>query len=301
MNRRTLIGMISLLVLAGCSSGPRPADVPASPGTFSSDRIDVVRRGTGPDIILVPGLATHRDAWNAVADRLDDRYRLHMVQVRGFAGVPAAANADGPVSAPVADEIARYVREMRLDRPAVIGHSMGGSIGMMMAARHPGTVGRLMVVDMPPFMGVMFGSPAATSDSVRPAADVIRARILGEDLGSPTSMLPQMFAGMTASDSMRSVLLRGVRDSDRRTVANAFHEVIVTDLRHELPRITIPMTAMYAIPKNGQVSPEQFEAGMRASYANAPQTRFLRIDDSNHFIQIDQAARFVAEVDAFMR
>ena len=43
------------------------------------------------------------------------------------------------------------------------------------------------------------------------------------------------------------------------------------------------------------------DAGIRTSFANAPQTRFLRIDDSNHFIQIDQAARFVAEVDAFMR
>ena len=301
MNRWTLIGMVPMLLLAGCVSAPRTTDISPSAAGFTSDRIDVISRGTGPDIILIPGLATHRDVWNGVAEQLDDRYRLHLVQVRGFAGVPAAANADGLVAGPVADEIARYARELRLDRPAVIGHSMGGSIGMMMAARHPETVGRLMVVDMPPFMGVMFGSPAATSDSVRPAADQIRARVLAEDLGSPTSMIPQMFSGMTASDSMRAVLLRGVRDSDRRTVANAFHELIVTDLRGELPRITVPLTAMYAPPKQGQLSPEQFETGMRASFANAPRTRFVRIADSNHFIQIDQAARFIAEVDAFMR
>lgn len=301
MNRRRLVFMLPVLLLAGCPSAPRPSDIAPSAGGFTSDRIDVISRGTGPDVILIPGLATHRDAWNGVAEHLDDRYRLHLVQVRGFAGVPAAANADGPVSAPVADEIARYVRELRLDRPAVVGHSMGGSIGMMMAARHPGTVGRLMAVDMPAFMGVMFGSPASTSDSVRPAADFIRAQIQAENLGSPTSMIPRMFSGMTASDSMRQVLLRGVRDSDRRTVANAFHELIVTDLRGELSRVTIPLTAIYAIPKNPEVSAEQFEAGMRASFAKAPQTRFLRIDDSNHFIQIDQAARFIAEVDAFMR
>ena len=301
MNRRTIIRMVPVLLLAGCTSAARPSAATASASGFTSDRIDVVARGSGPDLILIPGLATHRDAWNGVAEQLDDRYRLHLVQVRGFAGVPAAGNADGPVSAPVADEIARYVRELRLDGPAVVGHSMGGSIGMMMAARHPETVGRLMVVDMPPFMGVMFGSPAATSDSIREAADFIRARVLGESLASSTSMIPQMFAGMTASDSMRKVLLRGVRESNRRTVANAFHELIVTDLRGELPRIAVPLTAMYALPTNPQVSAEQFETGMRASFANAPQTRFLRIDDSNHFIQIDQPARFVAEVDAFMR
>ena len=301
MNCRILIRVLPALLLGACTPAPRPADVIPSSGGFTSDRIDVITRGSGPDLILIPGLATHRDAWIGVAEQLDDRYRLHLVQVRGFAGVPAAGNADGPVASPVADEIARYVRELRLERPAVVGHSMGGSIGMMMAARHPGTVGRLMVVDMPAFMGAMFGSPAATSDSVREAADFIRARVLGESLASPTSMIPQMFSGMTASDSMRQVLLRGVRESDRRTVASAFHELIVTDLRDELARVTVPLTALYAIPKTAQVPPEQFEAGMRASFAKAPQARFLRIDDSNHFIQVDQPARFVAEVDAFMR
>ena len=300
MNRRTFAVGLSVLIMAGCARTPS-ADVSASAAGFRSDRIDVVRRGTGPDLILIPGLATHRDVWNGVAAQLDDRYRLHLVQVRGFAGVSPGANASGAVAAPVADEIARYARELRLVRPAVIGHSMGGSIGMMMAARHPETVGRLMVVDMPPFMGVMFGSPGATSDSVRPAADQIRARILAEDPASPTSMLPQMFSGMMASDSMRAVVLRNLRESDKGTVANAFHELIVTDLRPELPRITVPLLAMYALPKGAPVSAEQFETGMRASYANAPHTQFLRIDGSNHFIHLDQPERFISEVDAFMR
>jgi pimeloyl-ACP methyl ester carboxylesterase len=301
MIRRTLIGMLPLLLLTACPSAPRPSDISTTPAGFTSDRIDVTTRGSGPDVILIPGLATHRDVWNGVAEQLDGRYRLHLVQVRGFAGVPAAANADGLVSAPVADEIARYVRELRLDRPAVIGHSMGGSIGMMVAARNPGLVGRLMVVDMPPFMGGMYVSANATSDSVRPIADQLRARVLAEDAGSPSSMLHGMFSGMTASDSMRAFLLRNIRESDPRTVANAFHELIVTDLREDIRRITVPMMLMYAMPKQVSVSNEQFEAAMRASFANAPHTRFLRIDESNHFIQIDQATRFISEVDAFMR
>ena len=47
--------------------------------------------------------------------------------------------------------------------------------------------------------------------------------------------------------------------------------------------------------------PDQFDAAMQKLYANAPTARLTRIDDSNHFIQIDQPTRFVAEVDAFMR
>jgi pimeloyl-ACP methyl ester carboxylesterase len=36
---------------------------------------------------------------------------------------------------------------------------MGGAIGLMLAARHPEALSRLMVVDILPFMGAMFGPP----------------------------------------------------------------------------------------------------------------------------------------------
>ena len=39
------------------------------------------------------------------------------------------------VAAPVAEDLARYIAEQHLDKPVVIGHSMGGTIGMMLAAR----------------------------------------------------------------------------------------------------------------------------------------------------------------------
>src|SRR5687768_692280 len=158
MRCKTLVlAACAALSLAACARDAARESAVDSTRGFISDRISVVTRGTGPDIILVPGLASHRDVWAGVADTLDDRYRLHLVQVNGFASAAPGANADGPVSAPVAEELDRYIRESSLARPAIIGHSMGGTIGMMLAARHPGSVGRLMVVDMVPFMAVMFG------------------------------------------------------------------------------------------------------------------------------------------------
>lgn len=302
MKRESLLtGAAVALAIAACASAPPGGGARVSARPFVSDRLTVVTRGTGRDIILLPGLVSHRDVWAGVAERLEDRYRLHLVQVNGFAGLPAGANADGPVAAPVAEEIARYIGEARLSRPAVIGHSLGGSIGLMLAARHPDLVGRLMVVDMPPFVGVMFGPPGATPESVRAVADQIRARILSEPPGSPTGMLEQMIPSMTRIDTMRPMLAQGVRDSDRRTAANAFHEVIVTDLRPELARITAPVTVLYVIPANAPPPADRYEAAMRSSYANARNVRLTRIDDSNHFIQFDQPARFVSEVDTFMR
>ncbi len=263
--------------------------------------MSVTTRGSGPDVILIPGLASHRDVWAGVAETLDDRYRLHLVHVNGFAGVAANANADGPVSAPVAEEIARYIAEAGLDRPAVIGHSMGGTIGMMLAARHPDRAGRLMVVDMTPFVAAAFAGPGATAESVRGFADRSRANILAVPLDSPKSFIQQMFSGMARAEADLARLREGVSRSDIRTVANAFHELLVTDLRADLPRITVPMTVLYVQPSNVPLTPAQFDEAMRVAYANARGARLVKIDDSNHFIFFDQPARFIREVDAFMR
>ena len=266
---------------------------------FVSDRISVVARGSGLDVILIPGLTGHReDAWGGVIETLDDRYRLHLVQVNGFAGVLPGANAGGPVSTPVAEEIARYIREAGLGGPAVIGHSMGGTIGMMLAARHPDAVGRLMVVDMMPSMGPFFGPAGETPEGLRGIADQARAQILEAPPG--TGFIAQLFEGMTLDEQMEAMLMRYARESDRGTVANAFHELIVTDLRPELSRITAPVTVLYVQPPNVQVPPDEFDASMAGLYANAADARLVRIDDSRHFIQWDQPERFIAEIDAFM-
>jgi len=292
MHRRFLsLAAIAALTLAACATAARRE--------FASDRISVVARGSGPDVILIPGLTGHgEEVWAGVAETLDDRYRLHLVQVNGFAGVAPGANAEGSVSAPVAEEIARYIREARLARTAVIGHSMGGTIGMMLAVRHPDVVGGLMVVDMMPYMGELFGSAGATPDGLRGIADQARARILQDPPG--TGFIAQLFQGMTLDAQMQEVLMRHARESDRRTVANAFHELIVTDLRPEISRITAPVTVLYVHPPNVPIPPQQFESSMARLYANAPNVQLVKIDDSRHFIHWDQPARFTAEVDAFM-
>jgi len=45
--------------------------------------------GQGPDVILIPGLASSRSVWDAEAEKLKGHYRLHLIQLNGFGGAPA--------------------------------------------------------------------------------------------------------------------------------------------------------------------------------------------------------------------
>ena len=291
-----LLALLMLPFAAACATMNAPAD---SAAPFVSDRISVEVRGRGPDVVLIPGLSSHPSVWDGTVAAVPG-YRYHLVHVAGFAGKPAGANATGPVIEPVAEEIARYISEAGLERPALVGHSMGGSWAMLVAARHPELASRVMVVDMIPFMGVMFGGPSATAESLRPVAEQMRRGFAAMTPEARRQQIEQTIAGMVRTENLRQGVIDQSLASDSAVSGQAFSELIVTDLRPELRNIRVPLTVLWVHPPGAPFSPEQMEQYYRASYANAPQAELKRIPDSYHFIMFDQPAVFQRELRAFL-
>ncbi|QDH72235.1 alpha/beta fold hydrolase [Brevundimonas sp. M20] len=282
----------------GDQHGHRHAD-------FESGRFHV--RVDGPehpvgDIILIPGLSSSPEVWDGLTDQLKDRYRIHRIHVQGFAGAPAEDNATGPVAAPVAEDLARYIAEQGLNKPIVIGHSMGGTMGMMLAARHPDSVGKLMVVDMIPFMGAMFAAPGVnpTVESVTPAVNQFTAMSAGMSDEQYRARAAATVTGMIRTESLRAGPLEDAATSDRTTSQNAYRELLLTDLRPELARITAPVEVLYVAFEVPGMTAEFTDNIYRMSYATLPGVQLKRIDNSAHFIMLDQPAAFAAEVNAFL-
>lgn len=289
-----LIAAATVLAFAGSAASLAPAQTgapkaPASaqaakPKPFAPTRFSVEVVGTGPDVILIPGLTASRDVWRGTVAAVPG-YRYHLVQVAGFAGTAPRGNAQGAVVAPLADEIARYIQARGLQRPAVVGHSMGGTLSMMIAARHPARVGKVMVVDMLPEPAGLVGSNAS---GARGLADALR--------------------GLSGSESGRRIISSAIRifgnaeneeaESDPDMVARATHELAGIDLTPELPRIQAPLTVVYAsADANRRAAADQ---AYRTAYASAKGAKLVRIDGSGHMIMYDQPGRFAGALKGFL-
>ena len=281
---------------AGLMAASRAWALPA----FSSRRIVVETRGrAGPDLILIPGLASTSAVWRGTADRLAGRYRLHLISVRGFGELAAQANAEGAVMGAVAGEIRRYIAEQSLTRPSIIGHSMGGQLGLRVAADAPGRIARLMTVDSSPFFASLI-SPQATVGDVEPIAQVAYQAIqfLGDDVLRTRSEEMGVELG-GATDALFGTI--GWQGGDRKVLAQSLYEVMTIDLRRRLGDITAPVTVVYGWSADQNSPRSRADNLFRGAYSRLPHpATFERIEGAEHMVMIDQPTRFMAAVDRFL-
>ncbi|WP_028055813.1 alpha/beta fold hydrolase [Sphingobium bisphenolivorans] len=275
INRRTVLHSGAAFLLAGCLAAP------ATGAPFASRRIAVTTRGKGRDVVLIAGLASGPGLWNGVVQAIPG-YRWHLVHVRGFAGLAAEANASGPLVEPLAEEIARYIRTAGLVRPAIVGHSMGGTLAMMLALK--GLAGRLMVVDMLPEGAAMVGG---TAQGMGFLADQLSQYLTGTKAGR--AYLPQILADTP-----------GARGSDPDVIASALRDLANIDLGPQVPRIAGPMEVVYAVGADAAQA-GAITRNFRAAYAGKTGVKLTAIGPSGHVIMADQPTRFNAALAAFLK
>ncbi|HST91801.1 MAG TPA: alpha/beta hydrolase [Brevundimonas sp.] len=271
----------------------------AAQSAFRSARIAVTARGRGPDVILIPGLASTAEVWTGLAAQLQGRRRLHLVSVRGFGDLAPQANSQGALMAAVAAEVRRYITEQGLERPALIGHSMGGQVGLRVAADAGARIGRVMTVDSSPFFPALI-SPQATVRDVEPIAQVAyqALQFLGDDALKTRGRSMGLELGGAADAVFQSM---GWQGGDRRVLAQALYEVMTVDLRRRLPDIVAPVTVVYGWSADESSPRARADSLFRGAYASLrrPAT-FERIEGAEHMVMIDQPRRFLGAVERFL-
>jgi pimeloyl-ACP methyl ester carboxylesterase len=206
-----------------------------------------------------------------------------------------------PILPRVRDEIIEYIRARHLDRPVLVGHSLGGFLAMWIAATAPDLVGPIVSVDGVPFLSAL-GDPAATPDSVRPQAEQMRAlyaSLSPEQLG----MQSRMALGMMITDPARiETAVRWASASDPRAASVMIAELMTTDLRATVTAIRTPVLLIGAVKAfmSAAGGEDRARAAYRAQVEKIPSHVVALATGALHFVMYDDLPFLLKMMDSFL-
>jgi pimeloyl-ACP methyl ester carboxylesterase len=255
--------------------------------------------GKGSPLILIPGLASAGEVWDGTVAHYcaSGKYQCHVLTLAGFAGVPAIAE---PLLPAAEQQLSDYIAANKLERATVIGHSLGGFVGMKLAADHPEQVGRLVIVDSLPAMAAT-QMPSATSAQLKEMAEGMRARMLSQDEAAANANRVQSVSMMaTKQEDINRVIDWGKR-SDRATVANAMADMMGDDQRQNIGRIKAPTLVMGTwIAYKAYATKPAVGAVYAGQYAQLQGAKIEIADTARHFIMYDDPAWMYDRIDNFL-
>src|SRR5438874_6528819 len=110
-----------------------------------------------PAIVILHAMGARADDWREIADALADRWHVIALDQRGH----GQSSRPGTYSFELLrDDLVQFIDALKLERPTLIAHSMGGTVAYLYAAAFPARLDRLVAIDTPPPFPAHFDEPA---------------------------------------------------------------------------------------------------------------------------------------------
>lgn len=302
--RRTRPGLAivtGLLAWVGLATMPACAGANQDVSMFEGMAVRVV--GEGRPVLMIPGLNSAGEVWNETCAGLrkaPDPVQCHIVHLPGFAGQPAVQDAE-PFLPSMRDRLLRYLDHAELENPVVMGHSLGGLLGLMMAIEVPDRLQALVVVDSLPFFAAA-GNPAITEAQAAAMATAMRDGMRKVEDTQYQAQAELALANLSNRPERMDTLKDWGKRSDRHTTTQAMYELMAHDWREELATIRIPvrMLGAWAGFESYGATRESVGKIFTDQYAALPGVQIELSERGFHFLMWDDPEWLQQEVREFL-
>jgi pimeloyl-ACP methyl ester carboxylesterase len=252
-------------------------------------RVAYRRAGTGPPLVLLHGAPGDGRVWRELLADFADEFTVVAWDAPGCGG-----SDDPPETfrlADYADCLAGLIAALKLDRPAVLGHSFGGGLALELHHRHPWLPRAL----------VLAGAYAGWAGSLPPDEVTRRVRVGERAAGEmergefrPRS-IPGLFSDAMSTERADELaaIMAEARPHGTRVMLRAFAEA---DLRDVLPRVAVPTLLLY-----GDADERAPRAVADALHRAIPGSELALLPGLGHEAYLESPGAFQAEVRRFLR
>ena len=222
--------------------------------------------GSGDPVVLVHGLSGSTRWWARNVPDLARRYRVYLVNLPGF----GALHRPGPrfVLSEATSWLLAWMEAVGLERAHLVGHSMGGYLGLKVAAQRPDVVRRLVLVD--------------------PAGMPTHRTMLGH-------AGPLLLALRYARPAFLPVLVRDTLYAGPLTLLRTTRDLLAEDVSEDLHRVGASTLLVWG--GRDPLIPPSIGDVMRAEI---PNSRLLVFEGTGHNPMFDRPEAFNAALLAFL-
>ena len=241
-------------------------------------------RGEGEPLLLHHGYTASRVNWMPVARRLENRYRIILMECRGTG--QSEHTPDGYTLEQYAADVVGMLDHLEIDRISFAGHSMGGGIGYLLALEHAARLDRLILMAPIPAEGVGAITPE------------LREQRLAERRRGDTEAILARYRAMQFRDDVeteewfldRAEHILSVSEGHFERGAESMQSLDVAD---RLPQITTP-TLMIAGAVDSLLLPNLMD------FMRLPKATLEVLSRAGHEIAVHEPGRVAHAIDQFM-
>lgn len=251
----------------------------------------VLKTGKGKQpILFIPGFASSGEVWNETRASFEKDFTCYTLTMAGFAGVKPQPN---PSFENWKTEIANFIKENKIEKPILIGHSMGGGLALAIAADYPELIGKIVVVDALPCLAALSDVSFKSKENKDCSPMVAQMAAMNET--QFYDMQKQTMPRLLEDKSKLEMVVDWSVKSDRTTFGQMYCDFFNTDLRSRIVQIKCPSLILlesYFI---------NLKPAIEEQYKNLKTANFKYANKGLHFIMYDDTAWYFQQLNNFIK